>query len=289
MFPRLYADVIIAYAPNSPEAKILAQNYKKIVAYTERTNQLMSNVKSCTHIKVSGVRCGSPLSAESSSATSTSACFAPSVIPPRASTTPPSSRTRSPSRSPSWKSSTPCCAAPSNSSAPNSSSAPSTPPSATSAASNSALHSDEMVREIPDYPTPPLEQVDEQYAAELRRQEKHAEAARVPKGRSPGRILRWRRQNPRTPEKTHNPPRPPASVPYPQECGDSRPRLSRRPRSTGPQRTATEASPSRSSRSNPQAPSKCERSSRSRKTQAAAARAEAPKERKSAAHRASGG
>ncbi len=58
-FPRLYADVIIAYRPNSFEAKILAQSYEKIVAYTERT-KLMSNLKSCTHIKVSGVRCGSP-------------------------------------------------------------------------------------------------------------------------------------------------------------------------------------------------------------------------------------
>jgi hypothetical protein len=54
-FPRLYADVVISSAPNSNEAKILAANYEKIV---ERTN--MSNPKSCTHIKVIGVRCGSP-------------------------------------------------------------------------------------------------------------------------------------------------------------------------------------------------------------------------------------
>ena len=60
MFPRLYADVVIASAPNSNEAKILAHNYKKIVAHVnERTNQ-MSNPKSCTHIKVTGVRCDSP-------------------------------------------------------------------------------------------------------------------------------------------------------------------------------------------------------------------------------------
>ena len=58
-FPRLYADVLIHYAPNSFEARILAQSYEKIVAYTERT-KLMSNLKSCTHIKVTGVRCGSP-------------------------------------------------------------------------------------------------------------------------------------------------------------------------------------------------------------------------------------
>jgi hypothetical protein len=54
-FPRLYADVVIASAPNSYEAKILARNYKKIV---ERTS--MPNFKNCTHIKVTGVRCGSP-------------------------------------------------------------------------------------------------------------------------------------------------------------------------------------------------------------------------------------
>ncbi len=58
-FPRLYADVILHYAPNSFEAKILAQSYEKIVAHIERTKR-MSNLKSCTHIKVTGVRCGSP-------------------------------------------------------------------------------------------------------------------------------------------------------------------------------------------------------------------------------------
>jgi hypothetical protein len=59
MFPRLYADVVISSDPNSFEAKILAKHYEKIVAYTERT-KLMSSLKSCTHIKVTGVRCGSP-------------------------------------------------------------------------------------------------------------------------------------------------------------------------------------------------------------------------------------
>jgi len=54
-FPRLYADVVLSSAPNSYEAKILARNYKKII---ERTS--MPNFKNCTHIKVSGVRCGSP-------------------------------------------------------------------------------------------------------------------------------------------------------------------------------------------------------------------------------------
>ena len=43
------------------------------------------------------------------------------------------------------------------------------------------LHSDEIVREIPNFPTPPLEQVDEQYAAELDRQEEPAASARSKK------------------------------------------------------------------------------------------------------------
>ncbi len=54
-FPRFYADVVIADAPNSNEGKILARYYQKIV---ERTT--MPNVTDCTHIKVNGVRCGSP-------------------------------------------------------------------------------------------------------------------------------------------------------------------------------------------------------------------------------------
>ena len=59
-FPRLYADVVISSAPNSNEAKILAHNYKKIVALSNERNTQMSHPKSCTHIKVTGVRCGSP-------------------------------------------------------------------------------------------------------------------------------------------------------------------------------------------------------------------------------------
>jgi hypothetical protein len=65
-FPRLYADVVISSAPNSNEAKILARNYQKIIDRTniDRTNRtnmpIHPNVKVCTHIKVTGVRCGSP-------------------------------------------------------------------------------------------------------------------------------------------------------------------------------------------------------------------------------------
>jgi hypothetical protein len=59
-FPRLYADVVISSAPNSNEANILAKNYKKIcdIDWTNMTTQ--NKVKVCAHIKVTGVRCGSP-------------------------------------------------------------------------------------------------------------------------------------------------------------------------------------------------------------------------------------
>lgn len=56
LFPRFYADVVIDSAPNSQEAKLLRANYKKILAKVN----VMSNSHSCTHIKATGVRCGSP-------------------------------------------------------------------------------------------------------------------------------------------------------------------------------------------------------------------------------------
>src|SRR5208337_1493254 len=59
-FPRLYADVVISSAPNSNEAKILARNYKKIIALTNTQRTPMTNLKTCTHIKVTGVLCNSP-------------------------------------------------------------------------------------------------------------------------------------------------------------------------------------------------------------------------------------
>ncbi len=55
-FPRLYADMVLSTRPNSNEAKILRPKYQKIL---DRIN-LMQNTKSCTHIKISGIRCGSP-------------------------------------------------------------------------------------------------------------------------------------------------------------------------------------------------------------------------------------
>ena len=58
LFPRFYADMVLRYAPNSSEANILRPHYQKI---REEVNHIMSRQKgTCTHIKVSGVRCGSP-------------------------------------------------------------------------------------------------------------------------------------------------------------------------------------------------------------------------------------
>jgi hypothetical protein len=56
LFPRFYADVVLAYSPNSREAKILRPYYQKIC---EKVNAMSMN-GTCTHIKVTGVRCGSP-------------------------------------------------------------------------------------------------------------------------------------------------------------------------------------------------------------------------------------
>src|SRR5579859_6600512 len=63
-FPRFYADVLIDRAPNSNAARILHKNYSKIL---EKVNMAVAQQKaqqkssrSCIHIKVSGIRCGSP-------------------------------------------------------------------------------------------------------------------------------------------------------------------------------------------------------------------------------------
>jgi hypothetical protein len=55
-FAIFYTDYILANFPNSNEAKILRPQYQKIL---EKVNQ-MAQVSSCTHIKITGVRCGSP-------------------------------------------------------------------------------------------------------------------------------------------------------------------------------------------------------------------------------------
>ena len=178
MFPRLYADVVRSTATNSNESKILAQSYKKIIAMTERTSKPMSN-KSCTHIKVSGVRCGSPAlrgeefcyfhqrmlrtvrypasrvhhaalleddeSIQASLIETVNALLQGTIELKRA--------------------------------------------ELVLRALNTAvrnirrvhfgLHPERMIKEVPEYATPPLEQVDEGYAAELRRREQHEEIQRV--------------------------------------------------------------------------------------------------------------
>jgi hypothetical protein len=56
-FPRFYADVLISEGHNPNEARILAERYLKNVGVNM---PLQSSPKVCTHIKVTGVRCGSP-------------------------------------------------------------------------------------------------------------------------------------------------------------------------------------------------------------------------------------
>jgi hypothetical protein len=56
LFPKFYADTVIATRPNSKLAKALQLAYPKIL------DKVKSNMatRTCTHIKASGVRCGSP-------------------------------------------------------------------------------------------------------------------------------------------------------------------------------------------------------------------------------------
>ena len=73
LFPKFYADILLDSAPNSHEAKILRTHYQKIIdrvndlerRATEDQRPIPNDRKSmptkiCTHIKVTGVRCGSP-------------------------------------------------------------------------------------------------------------------------------------------------------------------------------------------------------------------------------------
>ena len=55
-FARFYVDLVISNSPNSNAAKIFRRNYKKIL---DRIST-MPSTNTCTHIKVSGVRCGGP-------------------------------------------------------------------------------------------------------------------------------------------------------------------------------------------------------------------------------------
>ncbi len=54
-FTRICADAWQSARPNSLTTKLLQLNYKKLL-----NRNPMSNTRTCTHIKVTGVRCGSP-------------------------------------------------------------------------------------------------------------------------------------------------------------------------------------------------------------------------------------
>jgi hypothetical protein len=178
MFPRLYADVVIASDPNSFEAKILAKHYEKIVAYTERT-KLMSNLKSCTHIKVTGVRCGSPpLHGEQF-------CYFHQRM--LRTVKDPASRIHHHALLEDEESIQASLMEVVNSLLRGTielKRAELILRALNTAVRNIkrvkfGLHSDEMVREIPNYATPPLEQIDEQAAIAKARAEKRAEAERA--------------------------------------------------------------------------------------------------------------
>jgi hypothetical protein len=173
---------MIAYAPNSHEAKILAPHYQKIIAYTEGTKQPMSNPKSCTHMKVTGVRCGSPpLGGEQS-------CYFHQRM--LRTVRYPASRIRHGALLEDEESIQVALMETVNTLLLGSieiKRAELILRALNTAVRNIrrvkfGVHKSEMVTEVPDYPTPPLEQVDEQYAAELRRQEERAEASRVREG-----------------------------------------------------------------------------------------------------------
>src|SRR5271157_5404100 len=54
------AQVVISHEPNSKQAKYLAERYKIFSKGMNISMPVHPNVKTCTHIKVTGVRCGSP-------------------------------------------------------------------------------------------------------------------------------------------------------------------------------------------------------------------------------------
>ena len=276
IFPRLYADLVLHYAPNSPAAKILAPHYKKIV---ERTNQLMANVKSCTHIKVSGVRCGSPaLRGEQF-------CYFHQRM--LRTVRYPASRIRHAALLEDEESIQVALMETINAlllgtieikraelilRALNTA-------VRNARRVNFGLHSDDMVREIPDYPTPPLEQVDEQYAKELRLKEQRAESARA---REEMLAQYQSTQNKAKPANASPDNAAPASAAA-ESCGDG---SSTRP--GGPEVPGRSAAPPKPVQAKP-AETATRKPPLSVKESPTAARTEAPKERKNAAHGASRG
>lgn len=59
-FPRFYTDILIDRAPKSSSAKILRKYYPEILQKVNMAAEQQKSSRSCTHIKVTGVRCGSP-------------------------------------------------------------------------------------------------------------------------------------------------------------------------------------------------------------------------------------
>ena len=114
------AERIISQDPNSAEAKYLAKRYQKNCG-KDIPMPVQPSVKVCTHIKVTGVRCGSPALRGEQFCYFHQRMMRGVPTPPNARVLPhrPASRARSPSRPPSWKSSTPWPATPSTSAAPN--------------------------------------------------------------------------------------------------------------------------------------------------------------------------
>ncbi len=214
------------------------------------------SAKSCTHIKVSDIRCGSPALRREQFCYSTSACSAPSLIPPPASTTPPSSKTRSPSRPPHGNRQLPAARH--------------------HRTQARRTHPPRPQHRRPQHPPPQVRRPQVRHA--------HRDTRTTPPrpsnqstNNTPNSAAKKNAPNPPAPAKRPSPNTPPPSrtkqpqpaqqrQKQPQSMWGQPPRLSRRPRTTGPQRSAPEACPSRSSRSrNPQAPSKCESDSRNHK------------------------
>jgi hypothetical protein len=59
-FAGICADLWQSARPNSPVTKLLRANYKRILLTEEMKRNSMSGTRICKHIKVTGVRCGSP-------------------------------------------------------------------------------------------------------------------------------------------------------------------------------------------------------------------------------------
>ena len=178
MFPRLCADVLRSATPNFNESNSLASNLKKIIATTERINKAMSS-KSCMHIKVTGVRCGSPALRGEQFCYFHQRMFRTVRVP--------ASRVHQAALLEDEESIQTSLIETVNGLLRGTlelKRAELVLRALNIAVRNIrrvhfGLDPERMVKEVPDYPTPPLEEVDEAYAAELRRSEKREEIKRV--------------------------------------------------------------------------------------------------------------